>query len=168
MDKFDGSLRGYMQDRYNNSLTRAEVTDLIGQLLYAYKRIHDSGVSHRDVKPENVLFKHDVARPSGVKLVLCDFGTSKKLDQRVQHSSQHRTFVGTSENADDVLSGSWIAPEVCEVGARSLCVVLFSLTRVECVRLYKSNSLRTATMFTTAAATTGRSVVCSSTLLRRA
>lgn len=112
MDQLDGTLRSFMQDRFDEALSRDAVLDICGQLIYAYASIHKYDVVHRDVKPENVLYHHDSNRTSGISIKLCDFGTSKKLDSHKPHSSRMSTLVGTTANPDDDLSGSWIAPEV--------------------------------------------------------
>jgi WD40 repeat protein len=61
---------------FNESKIREFLLDLLPVLKY----IHDRGVIHRDIKPQNI-----IRRQSDGRLVLIDFGASKQLTATVQH-----------------------------------------------------------------------------------
>jgi serine/threonine protein kinase len=69
-------------------LPESEVKTMAGQLLSALKYLHDNRITHRDVKPDNILiYSRD---PFHVKLT--DFGLSKMIDSE---ETFLRTFCGT-------------------------------------------------------------------------
>ncbi len=51
--------------------------ELLNDVLEGLQAIHDSGIVHGDVKPENVLIFHEPSRPSGYIAKLSDFGFSQ-------------------------------------------------------------------------------------------
>ncbi len=71
-----------------------ELREASAQLTSAVRFVHDLGVVHRDVKPENVLVSG-----CGRRLLLSDFGLSKKVGRR----KRTRTICGTLQH---------MAPEV--------------------------------------------------------
>jgi serine/threonine protein kinase len=73
------------QERY---LPEADVKIMAGQLLSALKHLHDKKITHRDVKPDNILIY--TRHPLHVKLT--DFGLSKMIDSE---ETFLRTFCGT-------------------------------------------------------------------------
>ncbi|KAJ1487746.1 kinase-like domain-containing protein, partial [Baffinella frigidus] len=68
-------------------LTERTATDIVRQLLQALKYMHDKGVIHRDLKPDNILYSSERnGRP-----LLADFGVSKKIvDQKIDDLAQPR------------------------------------------------------------------------------
>lgn len=58
--------------------TEGEARDVFSVLLTALKYCHDSGVVHRDVKPENILL---TSRTDDVSIKLADFGFAMKLGE---------------------------------------------------------------------------------------
>ncbi|KAN0098788.1 kinase-like protein [Hyaloscypha variabilis] len=69
-------------------LPEANVKTMAAQLLSALKHLHDIGITHRDIKPDNILiYSRD---PFHVKLT--DFGLSKMIDSE---ETFLRTFCGT-------------------------------------------------------------------------
>lgn len=69
-------------------LPEADVKIMAGQLLSALKHLHSMNITHRDVKPDNILIYS--RQPLHVKLT--DFGLSKMIDSE---ETFLRTFCGT-------------------------------------------------------------------------
>lgn len=94
------------------------------QLCQAVKYLHDKNVTHRDLKPDNVLLQTD---DEETLLKVSDFGLSKALGGGGDNDSVMRTLCGTP---------LYVAPEVLLTGGRgsytnkvdiwSLGVVLFT------------------------------------------
>ena len=59
--------------------TEAEIRQMLLDLLPVLKYIHERGVVHRDIKPQNI-----IRRKKDGRLTLIDFGSSKQLTARVQ------------------------------------------------------------------------------------
>ncbi|KAL5329687.1 hypothetical protein ACEPPN_003202 [Leptodophora sp. 'Broadleaf-Isolate-01'] len=78
-----GSLVGH-----HGKLQEEDVKSMAGQLLSALKYLHQGGITHRDVKPDNILIQSQA--PFHVKLT--DFGLSKMI---TSEETFLRTFCGT-------------------------------------------------------------------------
>ena len=87
MEYIPGGDLGSMINR-NGRLQELEVKSISVQLLDALKYLHKMGITHRDVKPDNILIL--TAHPYHVKLT--DFGLSKMVDSE---ETFLRTFCGT-------------------------------------------------------------------------
>ena len=61
------------------SYNSADIKEILLSLLPVLKFIHDRGVIHRDIKPQNI-----IRRESDGRVCLIDFGSSKQLTARVQ------------------------------------------------------------------------------------
>jgi serine/threonine protein kinase len=87
------SLRHFLSQK---SVSQRDVLDYLPQIGEALQYAHDSGIVHRDVKPENII----VDRRNRVRLV--DFGLAKWLGS-----------AGIDEPRDTAVAGTWgyIAPE---------------------------------------------------------
>ncbi|KAI6143599.1 Pkinase-domain-containing protein [Pisolithus tinctorius] len=57
--------------------TEADAADLVRTILEAVKYIHDCGIVHRNLKPENLLFRSDPERTS--EIMIADFGMSRVM-----------------------------------------------------------------------------------------
>jgi WD40 repeat protein/tRNA A-37 threonylcarbamoyl transferase component Bud32 len=68
----------HQEGTFNENKIREFLLDLLPVL----KFIHDRGVIHRDIKPQNI-----IRRQSDGRLVLIDFGASKQLTATVQHKT---------------------------------------------------------------------------------
>ncbi|MCA8925158.1 MAG: serine/threonine protein kinase [Planctomycetes bacterium] len=90
-------IHGTPLDEGEEELTPTRAAQVLEQLADAVQALHDAGVLHRDIKPDNVVLRLD-----GVP-VLLDFGTAKDL--RGETLTRTGDFLGTPE---------YVAPE--EVG----------------------------------------------------
>jgi serine/threonine protein kinase len=81
-----GDLGSFINER--GSLSELEVKFMAEQLIGALGYLHERGITHRDVKPDNILIAH--RDPFHVKLT--DFGLSKMIDS---DETFLRTFCGT-------------------------------------------------------------------------
>jgi hypothetical protein len=88
-----GSLYAYL--RTHGRLKESAVTSLAAQLGMALTLLHDSGIVHRDVKPENVL----LSNRSTLDIKLADFGLSCSIED-IQEIDE---IAGTTE---------YMAPEI--------------------------------------------------------
>lgn len=70
-----GQLCQYILQRKETGrpLTEGEVKIVVRQLFYALSYLHDQGIAHRDVKPENIMIEN-VSRHDELLIKLVDFG----------------------------------------------------------------------------------------------
>ncbi|RDL38567.1 Protein kinase-like (PK-like) [Venustampulla echinocandica] len=81
-----GDLGSLIHER--GRLPESDVRDVGGQLLDALGYLHEKGITHRDVKPDNIL----ISRREPLQVKLTDFGLSKMIDSE---ETFLRTFCGT-------------------------------------------------------------------------
>ncbi|KAJ2904137.1 hypothetical protein MKZ38_008758 [Zalerion maritima] len=81
-----GDLGHYIMD--NGPLTEDMVQSMAVQMLGALEHLHEKNITHRDIKPDNILISSD--QPFQVKLT--DFGLSKMVDNEQTFLT---TFCGT-------------------------------------------------------------------------
>ncbi len=81
--------RGSLSDRLATGLTLQESLSILAQLASALDAAHAGGVVHRDIKPDNVLFRDD-STP-----VLTDFGIARQISADSQRVTQAGLAVGT-------------------------------------------------------------------------
>ncbi|CAD8108110.1 unnamed protein product [Paramecium sonneborni] len=80
------SLEHILKDR--QTLKEDEVRIIIKQLLLAVEHIHNKGISHRDIKPDNILVNVE----GNCELKLLDFGVSRRfLYKNVHHDMLTKT-----------------------------------------------------------------------------
>ena len=71
---------------------------LLDQVAAALDAAHAQGIVHRDVKPENILALPTSGRSNTEHVYLSDFGLTKRLDSKTQHT-RSGMFVGTPDYA---------------------------------------------------------------------
>ena len=81
-----GNLGGWINE--HGHIPEMDANAMAGQLLSALKYLHEGGITHRDIKPDNILIC--THQPFNVKLT--DFGLSKMIDSE---ETFLRTFCGT-------------------------------------------------------------------------
>lgn len=75
-----GSLADWMARRQRIPLSKA--LEVIYQVGAALDAAHRTGILHLDVKPSNILFRHNPANAQRVQAVLTDFGIARLRSQR--------------------------------------------------------------------------------------
>ncbi|KAL5003975.1 hypothetical protein ScPMuIL_017431 [Solemya velum] len=101
----------------------------VRDMLVAVKYLHENGVVHRDMKPENLLYENP---SSDSKLKVADFGLSKIIE----HEVQMNTVCGTPGYcAPEVLSGKKYGP-ACDLW--SVGVITYILKR-DVQKILKAN-----------------------------
>jgi serine/threonine protein kinase len=110
----------------------AKIRELLLDLLPVLQFIHERGVIHRDVKPENIIRRRSPLTPEGWQLVLVDFGASKVVSAATV--SKTGTFIGSAEyTAPEQLRGkATFASDIYSLGAT--CIHL--LTTISPFDLY--------------------------------
>lgn len=87
--------------RQRGRLTPADVSHIIGEVAEALDAAHAHGLVHRDVKPGNILIAGRTDTLSQARVLLSDFGLSKRSDAPTQLTSTGQ-FLGTVD---------YVAPE---------------------------------------------------------
>ncbi|MEO1231195.1 MAG: protein kinase, partial [Myxococcota bacterium] len=72
----------------DGALASSEVLNIAWQVLDALEAVHDAGVTHRDLKPDNIFVSGDLAA-GGSPIKVLDFGVAK-----VSTSNEHLTATG--------------------------------------------------------------------------
>jgi hypothetical protein len=95
--------RGTLAERIKTGpLPLADTVNVIADVSAGLQELHDRGVLHRDVKPENVLFR---STPTGERAMLGDLGLGKSLDavSRVTMPGGTPAYVAPEQVRGDVL-----------------------------------------------------------------
>jgi tRNA A-37 threonylcarbamoyl transferase component Bud32 len=94
-----GSLRERMA---RGPIATADLVDIVRQVAAALVAVHDAGLLHRDLKPDNVL----VRREKPLELVLADFGIASVIDATQRFTSAARTLpYAAPESLSGVIDG---------------------------------------------------------------
>jgi serine/threonine protein kinase len=105
------SLRKELDSQPHKKLSPQKVKEIITYLISALSTVHQQGILHLDIKPDNILLT-----PGG-QLVLIDFGSAKQTFSSSMGTSSTRTFT-ESYAAPEVLAGGEVGVEsdIFEVG----------------------------------------------------
>ncbi len=79
MELCDGSLKTFMNQNKGKQIPEKDIVDIFSQICSALTYIHKRGVVHRDIKPDNILFKEEAGK---IIWKITDFGTSVKKDSQ--------------------------------------------------------------------------------------
>jgi serine/threonine protein kinase len=107
MEKIEGmNLREYLKQRGRPIDSETGKRWLI-ELLTILQQVHDAGILHRDIKPQNIIFK-----PDG-KLALIDFGAVREATGTEIATSARSggTEVATQAGGTSIVSAGYTAPE---------------------------------------------------------
>ena len=124
-----GTLRDWLQDhRGDHSLRIGQGLELFRGICHAAAALHDAGLCHLDLKPENCLF-------SGGVLKVGDYGPSALLHDLAAHVDEDRagSFLGTPVymSPEQFLAGCRASDRRSDV--YSLGIVLYEMMHPRCV-----------------------------------
>ncbi|NJR48664.1 MAG: serine/threonine protein kinase [Leptolyngbyaceae cyanobacterium CSU_1_3] len=102
------------------SFSEAEILKLLHQILPVLTYIHSAGIVHRDIAPDNIIFRSQDQQP-----VLIDFGVVKAIANRLSQPVASQTLVGKP---------GYASPEQLHSGKANPSSDLFSLA-VTCIVL---------------------------------
>ncbi len=88
-----GDLFSYIEYK-GGKLQDAEAAVIVRQILKALEYLHDHGVAHRDLKPDNVLV---TSLADGSRIILSDFGGATITGDHVAPRQRMMTQIGTME-----------------------------------------------------------------------
>jgi eukaryotic-like serine/threonine-protein kinase len=83
MEYFDS---GDLKARIDKGMNVQEALQVIRQLATGLRAVHESGVVHRDLKPQNILFRADGT------LGIVDFGIAKHMEDKAQLTTHGQVF----------------------------------------------------------------------------
>ena len=127
MEYLRGETLGQRCKRLDGQVPLAQALHIIWQVASALVAAHEKGVTHRDLKPDNIMLVPDAVAPTGERAKLLDFGIAR-LDEDLQNrdSLTRSHIMGTP---------TYMSPEQCRgsgsVGSKSdvysLGVVFYQL-----------------------------------------
>ncbi len=84
-----GSLRDYItaQRELGKPIDYDVAVDITRQAAEALNYAHQQGMTHRDIKPDNILLKPDPGSPGGYRVLVTDFGLAKLAESNVHSMS---------------------------------------------------------------------------------
>jgi len=126
-----GSLRQWLEANVANlEKRRSEGLSIVKAVCEGLASLHDQGIVHKDVKPENVLFVN--GRPK-----MADLGISLLMYSIVEKNQQQEVNTWPEIGTPEYMSPEqFVAPHLLDIDARSDCyslaVVLFEICHPDC------------------------------------
>jgi len=108
MEYFPG---GDLKERIKKGVSSIEALKILVQIARALEAVHAAGVVHRDIKPQNIMFRE------GTRLALVDFGLAKEIEAKA-----------TLTNAGMIIATPvYMSPEACQGNAQDARSDLYSV-----------------------------------------
>jgi formylglycine-generating enzyme required for sulfatase activity len=106
-----------VEELQQGTKTEAQVREILTELLPILQFIHENGVIHRDIKPDNIMRRRDG------KLILIDFGVAKEFVPNATLKSG--TIVGTPGYApmEQMLGKVVPATDIYSLGVTCICLL---------------------------------------------
>ena len=122
-----GNLREMWQAREaaGKTLRWDTVTGIFMEIAHALHYLHENGIVHRDIKPDNVLLDQ------ALRCKLCDFGLARYGDSLTDNDALPMTICGTDEfMAPEVIFGE---PYDCRADVYSFGILMTEVLCKRCV-----------------------------------
>lgn len=80
-----------LRDKISKGVDRQYALSIVRQVATALKAAHDKNIVHRDIKPDNIMFREDGS------VVLMDFGVARSVDSAATQLTQAGLIIGTPQ-----------------------------------------------------------------------
>ena len=115
LDLCGGNLKTAILDREETFLPFLTCKCCLYQIAHGIKFLHGLNVQHRDIKPQNILWKRSGINSKEIRFIVSDFDLSRFIDDETSHKARRGTE-------------GWSAPELWNIrGERNTAVDIFSL-----------------------------------------
>jgi serine/threonine-protein kinase PpkA len=104
MEYMEESLKDFMQRYPGNIVDPVKALDIVEAIMKALDYAHFRGIFHRDIKPDNIMFRWD-GTP-----VLMDFGIAKIYEDKKNKNIESRELTFTGQSMGTV---HYMSPEQC-------------------------------------------------------
>ena len=93
MEYLEGESLACLLRKPERPLSPATVSAVVSPMLSALQAMHEKGIIHRDIKPDNVVISEQKGAPPEIKII--DFGISKIRAPDMSHITREGAFLGT-------------------------------------------------------------------------